>query len=169
MRLHYCARCGAAIDLIAPGVCLGCGAEFWANPKPCAGALVVRDGRVLLVRRAYDPWGGRWDIPGGFCDGAEHPEATAERELREETGLDIAVGPLFGMWLDTYGEQEPPEVTLNLYFLASLVRSHDEPRASDEVTETGWFAPADLPADLAFPEHAGAVLAAWSVSVGSGS
>jgi 8-oxo-dGTP diphosphatase len=164
VRLHYCARCGARIDSVAPCVCAGCGAEFWANPKPCAGALVVRDGRLLLVRRSSDPWGGCWDIPGGFCDGAEHPAATAVRELKEETGLDVVVGPLFGMWLDTYGDQDPPEVTLNLYFLAAPARPDDEPGLSVEVSEVAWFPPDGLPGEVAFPEHAAEVLAAWSAA-----
>ena len=165
VHYHHCARCGAHIDRIAPCACPGCGAEYWANPKPCAGALVERDGRLLLVRRALDPWGGSWDIPGGFCDGVEHPEATAVRELREETGLDIIVGPLFGMWMDAYGEQDPPEVTLNLYFLASLACAGDEPRLSAEVAEVGWFPPDALPEDVAFPRHASLVLAAYRAAV----
>lgn len=166
MRFDYCARCGAELGLVAPCACPSCGAEFWANPKPCAGALVVREGHLLLVRRALDPWKGRWDIPGGFCDAGEHPERTAVRESREETGLDVVVGPLFGMWMDTYGEQEPPEVTLNMYFLARLARQDDEPHVSAEVSEAAWFPPAGLPEDPAFPHHAAVVLTAWREAFG---
>jgi 8-oxo-dGTP diphosphatase len=161
VRFDHCARCGAGIGLAAPCSCPTCGAEYWANPKPCAGALVVRRGRLLLVRRAQDPWKGSWDIPGGFCDAGEHPEATAVRELREETGLDITLGRLFGMWMDTYGEQDPPEFTLNMYFLAHPVRDGDEPHLSVEVSEAAWFAPGDIPTALAFPDHASQVLGAW--------
>jgi ADP-ribose pyrophosphatase YjhB (NUDIX family) len=44
------------------------GTEYFHNAKPCAGAIVVRDGRVLLRRRALDPGRGCWDIPGGCID-----------------------------------------------------------------------------------------------------
>jgi 8-oxo-dGTP diphosphatase len=168
VRFDYCARCGAPIGLDAPCVCPSCGAEFWANPKPCAGVLVTRDGSLLLVRRDLDPWRGTWDIPGGFCDKGEHPHETAVRELREETGLDVVVGPLLGMWMDTYGERDPPEVTLNMYFLGRMARESDEAQLSAEVSEVAWFAPDELPRDLTFPDHATRVLDAWRDAIAPG-
>jgi ADP-ribose pyrophosphatase YjhB (NUDIX family) len=161
VRFDYCARCGAQIGRVAPCVCPRCRAEYWANPKPCAGVLVTRRGRLLLVRRNLDPWRGTWDIPGGFCEAGEHPEHTATREVREETGLDVALESLLGMWMDTYGEQDPPEATLNMYFLGRLLDEQDEPRASAEATDARWFEPDDLPEDISFPHHAAEVLAAW--------
>lgn len=49
--------------------------------------MVVRDGLVLLLRRAPGPYRGFWDVPRGFCEGDEHPMHAAERELAEELGL----------------------------------------------------------------------------------
>ena len=57
-----------------------------SNAKPTGSALVVREGRVPLVRRAIEPARGAWDIPGGFLEHDEHPEAGAVRELQEGTG-----------------------------------------------------------------------------------
>jgi 8-oxo-dGTP diphosphatase len=64
---------------------------------PCAGA-VVHDaaGRLLLIRRGQEPGRGRWSLPGGRCDPGESAAETAVREVREETGLDVAAGPLVG-------------------------------------------------------------------------
>jgi len=85
----HCPACGAALPGPPPVTCPACGAEHWRNAKPCAGALVTDgDGRLLLLRRAIEPWLGWWDIPGGFCDAEEHPMECAAREAREETGLD---------------------------------------------------------------------------------
>ena len=64
---------------------------------PCAGA-VVHDaaGRLLLVRRGQEPGRGLWSLPGGRCEPGEGAAETAVREVREETGLDVAAGPLVG-------------------------------------------------------------------------
>ena len=64
---------------------------------PCAGA-VVRDasGRLLLVRRGQEPGRGLWSLPGGRCEPGETAAETAVREVREETGLEVAAGPLVG-------------------------------------------------------------------------
>ncbi|MFL6129154.1 MAG: NUDIX hydrolase [Mycobacteriales bacterium] len=64
---------------------------------PCAGA-VVHDpvGRLLMVRRGQEPGRGLWSLPGGRCEPGETAAETAVREVREETGLDVAAGPLLG-------------------------------------------------------------------------
>ena len=64
---------------------------------PCAGG-VVRDaaGRLLLIRRGREPGRGLWSLPGGRCEPGEGAAETAVREVREETGLDVAAGALVG-------------------------------------------------------------------------
>src|SRR3954449_5999972 len=64
---------------------------------PCVGA-VVHDpaGRLLLVQRGHDPHRGRWSLPGGRIEPGESPEQAVVREVREETGLEVRVGPAVG-------------------------------------------------------------------------
>jgi 8-oxo-dGTP diphosphatase len=137
------------------GVCSGCGRVAYENAKPCAGALVVRNGKVLLVRRGIAPYRGWWDIPGGYLESDEHPEAGARRELLEETGLRVRLRGLLGVYVD---RRIRPH-SLNFYYLAEA--SGGRERASDDAVELGWFGPRELPARIAYPGHAGAVLADW--------
>ena len=63
-----------------------------ARPVLGAAAVVIHDGRVVLIRRGKAPSAGEWSIPGGAVELGESVEAALRREVREETGLDIAVG-----------------------------------------------------------------------------
>ena len=63
-----------------------------ARPVLGAAAVVIHDGRVVLIRRGKAPSAGEWSIPGGAVELGESVEAALRREIREETGLEIAVG-----------------------------------------------------------------------------
>ena len=167
----YCSACGVKLPGRPPTTCGACGTQHWANAKPCAGVLVTDpDGRLLLLRRATEPWLGRWDIPGGFCEATEHPIETAMREAREESGFEVEVTGFLGLWLDRYPDPADaghPKVTLNAYYHA---RAGDRAGSPDphETSEIGWFEADALPPEIAFPHHAEAVLAAWRDAVKNG-
>ncbi|OPC81254.1 NUDIX hydrolase [Embleya scabrispora] len=64
---------------------------------PCVGAIVLdSEGRVLLVRRAKMPGEGQWSLPGGRVEEGETDAVALAREMIEETGLEVTVGPLVG-------------------------------------------------------------------------
>jgi 8-oxo-dGTP diphosphatase len=158
---RYCPRCRTALSGNgARRECPACGFVAYAGSKPTASAVVV-DGaeRVLLARRRYEPYAGRWDLPGGFLDEGEHPLDGLRRELREETGAEIEPGEFVGVWMDTYGDGDDAPATLNLYWTARIVTGELEP--DDDVSELRWFDPDDLPPpdELAF--HLARVLSAW--------
>jgi len=64
------------------------------RPIVGVGAIVVDGSRVLLVKRAYEPLKGEWSLPGGAVEVGETLADAVAREVREETGLDVGVGPL---------------------------------------------------------------------------
>jgi ADP-ribose pyrophosphatase YjhB (NUDIX family) len=152
-----CPRCRARLDR-GDGVvrCPDCGFEAWAHSVPGAQALVEQDGRVLLGRRAHEPSGGLWDIPGGFLDEGEHPLDGLRREVREETGLEIEPTEFLGIWMQGYTGR----TVLCLTWLARAAGG--EPRAGDDLVELRWFAPDELPGpeELAFETFV-EILSAW--------
>src|SRR2546427_9772760 len=120
--LRFCASCGGPLSRRRLAgrmrrVCSRCGRVAYENAKPCAGALVVRNGKVLLVKRGIAPYRGWWDIPGAYLEADEHPEAGARRELLEETGLRVRLRGLLGVYV---GRRIQPH-SLNFYYLAEAV------------------------------------------------
>jgi 8-oxo-dGTP diphosphatase len=64
------------------------------RPVIGVGAVVLDAGRVLLIKRAHEPLKGQWSLPGGGVELGETLEQAAAREVQEETGLDVEVGPI---------------------------------------------------------------------------
>jgi ADP-ribose pyrophosphatase YjhB (NUDIX family) len=120
---------------------------------------VAQDGRLLLVRRAREPYLGFWDIPGGFLEVDELPSEGAVREVEEETGLKVRATALFGFYRDIYCYKDEENHCLNIYFLGRVVEGTEE--LGNETTDLGWFAPEDLPQAIAF-DHARRVLDDWT-------
>ena len=70
------------------------GRAYPERPFVGVGAVIVQDGQVLLVRRGHAPLQGAWSLPGGVVEAGETLEAALVREILEETGLEVQVGPI---------------------------------------------------------------------------
>ena len=68
--------------------------QYPERPIVGVGAVIVQDGKVLVVKRKYEPLAGRWSLPGGTLELGETLEEGVAREMREETGLEVEVGPV---------------------------------------------------------------------------
>jgi 8-oxo-dGTP diphosphatase len=116
--------------------------------------------RVLLIRRGREPFAGKWAIPGGFLEMDEPVETAARRELKEETGLEIA-GPIepIGFFADL--GRDPRGRTITLAHAAIVPSGEHAVKGADDAVEAAWIKLSD-PIDLAF-DHAKIVAraAAW--------
>jgi 8-oxo-dGTP diphosphatase len=68
--------------------------QYPAQPIVGVGAVIVQDGKVVLVKRRFEPLAGQWSLPGGRLELGETLEAGLAREMLEETGLEVEVGPV---------------------------------------------------------------------------
>lgn len=68
------------------------------RPVPAVAAVIVQDGRLLLIRRGVEPSKGRWSLPGGSIEWGEALADAVTREVREETGLEVEVGKVAGVF-----------------------------------------------------------------------
>ena len=102
---QFCAGCGTPLAIRRHEgrdrpVCPQCGRVVYYDPKLATACVIERDARTLLVRRAVQVGYGLWSMPGGYVDRGEVVEAAAAREVREETGLIVAVRHLIGVFSD---------------------------------------------------------------------
>lgn len=103
------------------------------RPEVCVGAVAVRDGCVLLVRRGHGPAAGQWSVPGGRVEWGETLAAAVVREVAEETGLEVVCDG-FADWVERIGDQHHYVIA---DFWVSVV-GDQPPEAGDDAAEARW-------------------------------
>ncbi len=107
--------------------------------------VVVRDGKILLVRRKKEPFAGKWALPGGIIEEGESAEEAAIREVKEETGLSVKITGLVGVF--SKPDRDPRGRVISIAF--SAVPTGGEEKAGSDASSVKWFPITRLP-DLAF-------------------
>jgi 8-oxo-dGTP diphosphatase len=152
----FCSGCGAPviereIDHYLRAVCTICDRILYRNPVPATGCVVENDARaVLLARRKFEPWKGCWYVPSGFVEYGDDVEETARREVREETGLVVELGSLFGVY--SYFD-DPRQDGIIILYRANIVGGVLE--AGDDAAEVAFFSADRLPPadEIGFASH----------------
>lgn len=108
------------------------------------GALIVEDGRILLVERGREPLKGYWSLPGGAVETGERLEDAVRREVMEETGLEVDVVSLIEVFErimpDAAGNAEYHFVLMD--YLCRVVGG--KLGAADDASGVGWFTPEEI-------------------------
>ncbi len=91
MNFEYCPSCGQRSTVEKQDntnyECRNCHWHFWNNAKTAVAVVIIKDGKLLVSKRAEEPHKGMYDLPGGFVEFGEDPYDAAIREVIEETSL----------------------------------------------------------------------------------
>ena len=132
MRTQKCPHCGHTL-------------KIYRNPAPTVDIIIYNPAKgVVLVSRAHEPLG--WALPGGFVEYGETLEDAAVREAREETGLDVELEGLVGVYSDP--SRDPRQHTITTAFYGRSKHSV-MPRGGDDAAEAQFF-PVDALPPLVF-------------------
>ena len=136
--------------------------EYPQQPLVGVGAVIVEDGRVLLIKRGKAPLLGEWSIPGGMLELGETLRQGAEREALEETGLVVRAIDLLGVFDRIVPDSvatdpvKPNEQKRMLYHYVLIdflcQRISGDVLAAGDAADARWFTPADL-SELPLPEE----------------
>jgi 8-oxo-dGTP diphosphatase len=143
--INFCPRCGAEVEMLPQfgelrPTCPRCGWVYFADPKVAAAVLVEKDGQVLLTRRLYEPYRGRWTLPAGFVNAGEDPKRAAERECREETGLEVRITGLVDV---ISGREHRRGADIVIVYRAEIIGGQLRP--GDDADQAAFFSRDDLP------------------------
>lgn len=136
-------------------VCPACDWIFYPHLKVAVAAQIELGGQLLLLKRAYDPWKGYWNLPAGYVEVDETLEDAVVREVFEETGFRVRTEQLVGNY---FFNDDPRGNGILLVFRAVIVSG--DLHTNHESAEISYFSWDSLPMNICGAGHLRAV-AAW--------
>lgn len=128
------------------------GREYPTHPRVGVGAIVWRDDRVLMIRRAKPPAYGEWSLPGGELEVGETLFDAAVREVREETGIDCRPVAVVDT-VDGITRDDTDRVRFHYVIVDVAARwIAGEPRPLDDALDARWMTVAEVEAHAYYPE-----------------
>ncbi len=157
MDYKFCPQCGGPlIEKHLEGrmrkICSECEFIFYQNPAPAAGVALQKDGKLLLVKRKFEPKQGDWSLPAGFVEYDESPAHAAIRETKEETGFDVKISGL----LNVYGACDDPRSHVVLIIYNAEIQN-GELKPGDDALDAKFFPFDEIPENIAFSSHRTAI------------
>ncbi|MGC2372259.1 MAG: NUDIX hydrolase [Solirubrobacteraceae bacterium] len=150
-EFRFCPLCGDELvpllsgpDCGRPG-CLRGHFVHYNNPAITAFAFIEQNGYYLVLRRGQQPYRGRWELPGGFVEVGESPDAAVRREIFEETGLCVEATSIIGAYTSRYGDDGKWTVDVAFHCHAPS----GELNLSAESSDAAWVSIEQMP-PLAF-------------------
>lgn len=159
MIYEYCPFCGAEYDSKNESVtddypnslkCLKCGKVFYNNPKPAAAGLLFSDGKILLVKRKFEPYKGYWGLPGGFVVFGETLDQAIKREMKEELGLDISIEGIKGTFNIVYPISKKDNFSVSVIVYDIKAEETDSIKCNDDVEEYAFYNDKSILSKIAF-------------------
>lgn len=147
--LKYCPHCGS--NRFAPRtskefVCGNCNFRFFTNSAAAVAAVIIDDSkRIMLTRRAVEPWRGMLDLPGGFVDPGEAAETALRRELHEELSAEIIDMHYICSFPNSYIFSGYMVATTDMAFECTIRTADNALVAHDDIDAIEWFKPEELP------------------------
>lgn len=119
--------------------------EYPGHPRVGVGAIVIKDDAVLLVKRGINPGKGLWAIPGGNLNLGETLQDAAQREIMEETGIEIKAKLPPHITFDLIDRDEEGKIRFH-YVIVDLIADYvsGEPKGADDALDARWVKIKDL-------------------------
>lgn len=139
----YCPFCGEKLEEKRSEerkrkYCGSCDRIIYQNPKPVSAVAVVRDGKLLMIKRGIQPGKGKWSLPAGFIERDEPPRKAAVRELEEETGLKVDPEDLEVLGV-AFEERLPDQFVVGSVYTVDASKAEGEPEGSDDALDAKFW------------------------------
>ena len=116
------------------------------SPILTVDGIILKGNKILLVKRAIEPFIGYWVIPGGHVDYGERVEEALKREMKEELGIPVKIKKLFGVYSDP--KRDPRYHTVSVIYLCQRIKG--KIRLDREASEFKYFFLNNLPSKIGF-------------------